>query len=60
MKWPLTAGVSLDVLPSILSPRVAALRRRRRQQRLRTWATPLAVVAVGGWLTLVAMASLGH
>jgi hypothetical protein len=60
MKWSLTAGASQDVLPSLLSLRVAALRRRRRQQRLRSWAMPLAVLAVGGWLTLVAVASLGH
>ena len=60
MTWPVMAGDSQDLLPPSLSTCVANLRGRRRYQRLRTWATLLAVLTVGAWVVLVAMASLGH
>jgi len=60
MKSFLIAGTSQDLFPPRMSARVAALRRRRRRQRLRSWATPLAVFTVGAWVALVVAASVGH
>ena len=60
MKWPLIVGASQDLFPPRLSTRVAALRRRRRRQRLRGWGTPMAVLTVGMWVALVAIASLAR
>jgi len=60
MKPFLIAGTSRDLFPHRVSSRVAALRRRRRRQRLRSWATPLAVVTVGAWVALVVAAGAGH
>jgi hypothetical protein len=60
MKPLLIAGTSQDVLPPRVSDRVAALRRRRRRQRLRSWANPPAVFTVGAWIARVVAASVGH
>jgi hypothetical protein len=60
MKSFLGAGTSQDLFPLRVSARVAALRRHRRRQRLRSWAVPLMVFAVGAWVALVAVAGLGH
>lgn len=60
MKSLLIAGTSEDLFPLRVSARVAALRRRRLRQRLRSWATPLAVFTVGSWVALVVAAGVGH
>lgn len=60
MKSSPLAGTPQDLFPPRMSARVAALRRRRRRQRLRSWATPLAVFAVGAWVALVVAAGVGH
>ena len=60
MKSLLVAGTTKDLIPSRMSARVAALRRRRRRQRVRSWAAPLMVFAVGAWVALVVVAGLGH
>jgi len=54
------AGTSQDLFPPRISARVAALRRRRLRQRLRSWATPLAVFTVGAWVALVIAAGVAH
>jgi negative regulator of sigma E activity len=60
MKSFLIAGTSQDLFPPRMSARVAALRRRRRRQRLRSWTTPLAVFTVGASVALVVAAGVGH
>jgi len=60
MKSLLIAGTTQDLFPPRMSARVAALRRRRRRQRLRSWATPLIVFAVGAWVALVVVAGFSH
>jgi len=60
MESPSIAGTSQELVSPPLSARVAALRRRRRRQRMRSWAIPLALIAVGAWLALVVAADLGH
>jgi negative regulator of sigma E activity len=60
MESLLVAGRSEDLFPPRVSARVVALRRRRRRQRLRSWATPLAVFTVGAWVALVVAAGVGH
>jgi len=60
MKSFLIAGTSQDLFPPRMSGHVAALRRRRRRQRLRSWATPLAVCTVGAWVAFVVAAGVAH
>lgn len=58
MKSLPVAATTQDLIPSHMSARVAALRRRRVLQRVRSWAVPLMACAVGAWVVLVVVVGL--
>lgn len=58
MKSLPVAATTQDLIPPRVSARIAALRRRRLRQRVRSWAVPLMVFAVGAWVVLVVVVGL--